>query len=420
MQKKLVIDIIPPEKNKEHFFFQEKEKEKDSEAEKEIFFPEKKERKFLKKGLILFFIFLILIFGFFHFFLVKATVRVWPTIKEANLSETVVVDTKTQILDYARKVIPGKTFEVEKTIIEEFPASGNILKKAEGTIRLYNGYSTQSETWREGTRFVSSEGKLFLSKEKINVPGAQLKNDKIVPSYVDVPVIAAEGGEEYNIGPSKFSVFVFRGTERYTKFYGESSESMKGGGKALQVTKEDLEKAEKAMMEKVKNDAQEYLKTEITSDYILLKEGIGNEVLEKKSLAEPGTATDKFKFQLRIKFKGIAFKESDIKNFSHSLIKGQLSPPEQIYQDNLKIDYQVNSLDLTEEKINLKTLISFKTFFEIDDLSLKKALAGKSLKEAEINLANKEGIEKSEIKIFPFWLNTMPTNLEKIKIEKNS
>jgi len=420
MQKKLVIDIIPPEKNKEHFFFQEKEKEKDLEAEKEIFFPEKKERKFLKKGLILFFIFLILIFGFFHFFLVKATVRVWPTIKEANLSETVVVDTKTQILDYARKVIPGKTFEVEKTIIEEFPASGNILKKAEGTIRLYNGYSTQSETWREGTRFVSSEGKLFLSKEKINVPGAQLKNDKIVPSYVDVPVIAAEGGEEYNIGPSKFSVFVFRGTERYTKFYGESSEPMKGGGRALQVTKEDLEKAEKAMMEKVKNDAQEYLKTEITSDYILLKEGIGNEVLEKKSLAEPGTATDKFKFQLRVKFKGIAFKESDIKNFSHSLIKGQLSPQEQIYQDNLKIGYQVNSLDLTEEKINLKTLISFKTFFEIDDLSLKKALAGKSLKEAEINLANKEGIEKSEIKIFPFWLNTIPTNLEKIKIEKNS
>jgi len=419
MQKKLVIDIFPPEKSKKKEFspFQEKIEEKELEKEP-VILPEKKKRSFLKWGFIFLFFSLLLVFVVFHFFLAQAKITIWPEVKEMSFKEKVIVDSKSQIIDYAQKVIPGKTFEIEKTISEEFSASGDVLKKAEGTIRLYNAYSTESESWREGTRFVSSEGKLFLSKEKINVPGAQLKNGKIVPSFVDVPVIAAEGGEDYNIGPSKFSVFVFRGTERYTKFYGESSEPMKGGGKAFQVTKEDIEKAEKAMGEKVRGEAEEFLKKEIPGEYVFLKDSIGTNVLEKKSLAEVGTVTDKFKFQAKFNAKTISFKESDIKNFAKSLVTAQLLPENKIYQDSLKIDYQVDRFDLTEGKVNITILISVKIFSEISNDSLKKALAGKSLKEAKINLANQPEIGKSEIKISPFWLNKIPSSLEKIKIEK--
>jgi len=427
MKKKLVIDIFPPEKNnKKELFLEKKEaeirpavKEEPREEKEEIIFDEtKKKKNYFKIGIAVFLGFLAVVFIVFHFFLAQVKVVVWPQIREVSFTEEVVLGSQVKNLDYATKAIPGKIFETEKTITEEFPASNNALKKAEGVIRLFNAYSTNGEIWREGTRFVSSEGKLFLSKEKINVPGAQLKNGKIVPSFVDIPVIAAEGGEEYNIGPSKFSVFVFRGTDKYTKFYGESSEPMKGGGKALQVTKEDIEKAEKAITEKIKLEAEEALKKEIPTDYVFIKDIMEVNVLEKKPLAQVGEIVDKFQFQIKLKAKTLCFRNDDIKNFTKSLLVDKIPPETKIYQEDFKIDYPMRGLDWQEQKAKLAVSVSAKTIFNINNDSLKRLLAGKSLKEAKDILSKQLEIAKSEIKISPFWLNKIPLNFEKIKIEQ--
>ena len=204
---KKIIDISPPKKA-------EKLPEKIpslvfKKPEFKIPFPKITFPKFsFKIGLISLSLFVLIFLFLLSFTLSKAEIKIWPEVETRNFRAKITVDKEIKSPDFKNNILPGKIFEAEKTVSEEFPASGKILKKAEGIIRLYNNFSTQNENWLAGTRFVSSDGKLFKSKDKIAVPGAQIKNGKIAPSFVDVPVIAAEGGADYNIGLLNFQLLL--------------------------------------------------------------------------------------------------------------------------------------------------------------------------------------------------------------------
>ncbi len=329
----------------------------------------------------------------------------------------ITIDGKSDKLDLVSKVIPGKFFEVEKVILDEFSSTGKLLKKAEGVIRLYNNYSVQNEVWQAGTRFVSSEGKLFLSKNKINVPGAQMKNDKITPSFVDVPVAAAEGGTAYNIGLSHFSIFVYRGTPRYTKFYGESFQDMKGGGETFQVTKEDVERAENILMEKAKAESEAALRNKIPEGFVFSDKIIETKILEKSSSVGAGSESEKFNFQVKTKSATISFKEKDIEDFALLSLGPQVPEGKELYRESLEMEYSPETFSLDTERVIVQLLVSGKIYPQIDLDSLRKALAGKSLTEAGILLENQSEIARYEVQFSLPWLKNVPNKLEKTKIE---
>lgn len=363
------------------------------------------------------FLFLVLIFIVLHFFLADAEIKIWPETEVFNADEKIIIAGEADRLDLKAKIIPGEIFESEKTISEEFPASGSFLKKAEGIIRLYNNFTTQSETWRKNTRFVSSEGKLFLSKDRINVPGAILKNGKITPSFVDVKVIAAEAGSEYNIAPSHFSIAAFLGTARYTKYYGESFEPMVGGGEFPQVTKEDLEKAESILIERAKIESENDFKNKIPAGFVFLAQVAKIDILEKSSSVEVGAEAEKFKFQVVAKLTTPFFKSKDLEDFAASFILSQVSPEKIFHRQSLKINYQPETFnpELGRSVISLNISAKIYPVFNLD--SLKKGLAGKSLTEARFLLQDQPEIIRSEIRVFPFWMKGIPNKLDKIKTE---
>jgi hypothetical protein len=416
---KKVIDILPPkkvEKKKKVFEFVE---EKKLEIPKKEFkpFKEKLPKFSIKKGLILSAILILaLIFILLSFKFSKAEIKIWPKTEDLKLNEKLVVDTKAGSIDLKNKIIPGKLFEFEETFSDDFSASGEVLKKSEGTIRLFNEYTTQDEVWKEGTRFVSSDGKLFKSKDKIFVPGAKIKEGKIEASFVDVPVIADKGGEEYNIGPSDFSILAFKGTPRYFKYYGKSFQPMKGGGKGYQVTKEDLEKAEKNLIEKGKEKAKEILKEKIGADFSFPEDAISIEVLDKISSAKEGEELEKFNFKVKLKIKTIAFPKSDLLSFVKDYVLSQVPSNKEISFENLKFNYKTEVANFDLGKITLSLDISAKIYSTIDPLYLKKGLAGKKIKEAKAYLFNQPEFSKVQIKIFPFWINKIPDNINQVEI----
>ena len=415
---KKIIDILPP-----------KELRKKEEVLEEVFKKEKPRFKFkitfpkfpLRKGLVLLALFVLGFVFLLSFRFSKAEIKIWPEAETRNFRTKITVDKTAENPDFKNNILPGKIFEVEKTVSEEFLASGKILKKAEGIIRLYNNFSSQNENWLAGTRFVSADGKLFKSKDKIAVPGTQIKNGKMIPSFVDVPVIAAEGGADYNIGPSKFSIVAFRGTPRYTKFYGESSETMKGGGEAPQVKKEDLENAEKILTEKAKIESEKDLEDKIPTEFLFLKENFETKILEKFSLAQVGIETEKFNFQVKANCTTISFLKADINNFAAEYILSQIPKDKKFFAQSLKIEYSPEKSFSSESgKTILSLNFSAKIYSEIDLNSLKKGLAGKSLAETKTFLENQPDILRTEVRISPFWIRNVPKGLEKIEIEISS
>ena len=262
-----IRDILPPEEVL-HTPQEMKKPQIEEQEEKKEELPKKIKVNWVWL-LVLLFLIIVAVTGFK---IPKAEVKIWPEKETVYFKTNITLDTGVDTPDFENEIIPGYFFEIEESLSETFSSSGEALKRAEGIIRLYNEHTTKSENWLAGTRFVSSEGKLFKSKDKILVPGAEIQNGKMTASYVDVLVEAAEPGEEYNIGPSHFSIVAYKGTAKYTKYYGESFEAMKEGGSSFEVTAQDIEKAEKSLTDKVKEKGLTALEGKIRDEFVFLED----------------------------------------------------------------------------------------------------------------------------------------------------
>ena len=415
---KKVLDIFPPQKSeKKEGFFERKDFKADMSLP-----PRKTPRRpslpkvEFKKNLV--FIALILIFiVIVGFSISKAEIKIWPETQTVSFKTKITVDKEVDLADFENEVIPGQVFEVEKTISKEFSASGRILKKAEGVIRLYNAYSTQVENWLAGTRFVSAEGKLFKSKERIIVSGAEMKSGKLVPSFVDVPVIASEAGSDYNIGPSHFSIVAYRGTARYTKFYGESFQAMTGGGEASQVTAKDIEEARNNLADEAEAEAIIALRKEIPDDFLFLRDAAEATILEKSSLIEEGAEVEKFNYEVKAKAITITFKKEEANNFVSQFILSQIPKGELLYSESLKINYSPVMINFGLGQINLSLDFSAQIYPQLDLDLFKKELVGRSKPETEFFLESYPEIVQVEAHFWPFWVQKVPNDIEKINID---
>jgi hypothetical protein len=402
---------------KEEIFFKKVKKEEPSFKKEETPLKEKKRfsfknKKILNLFLTLFFIFIFLFFLFSFFQRVELTIKQNP--QEINFEDKIAGNTKISDIDFAQKIIPGKLLDFEKEVSETFPCTGETVRKAEGKIKLYNAYTTSEETWREKTRFVSSDGKIFLSKDKIVVPGAKMKEGKLEPSVVEVPVVAIEGGESYNIGPSKFSVLAFKGSERFFKYWGESTESMKGGGKGTALKKEDLEKAKKAFGEKIEKEKISQILQEKAGKEKIVPEGcftfsVSDESFSKKE----GEGCDNFEMKAKLRIKALGIEKNIIDSLKENLIAMKFKEKNKFLSDGLTLKCEGKDFDNGVFSLNLK--VNGKIVQEFDVNELKRKIVGRNIEETKAILESLN-FEKVKIKLFPWFLRKIPENFDKIKI----
>ena len=397
-----IFDILPPEKIKREI---KEEKKKRHEFKVSFYIP----------------LVLISVFLFCYFTLSKATIEIWPESEVLTFETKITVDKKSEQLDIENKVIPGEIFKAEKTIAEEFSSSGSALKekKSEGVIRVYNEYSTNKQILIARTRFVSADGKLFRTPIKVTIPGGRYEKGKFVSGYLDVNVKADQPGPEYNIGPSTFSIPGFAGTARYTKFYGKSFKDMTGGvsQKIPQVTKDDLDKAQKTLKEKVLDESKITLKEKIPQGFILLENTISSEILETFSLTQEKEEKEKFNFQVKAEATALVFQAEDVENLAKEYIVSQISADKKLYQESLKLSYSPETIDLDIGKISLYLSMEAKIYSDIGQDNLKKGLRGKSLSETRIFLENQPEIVNVKISFWPFWVKKVPDDIEKIEMK---
>ena len=370
----------------------------------------KKKRKGLFfRGFVLVFFFLILVLFFGFFFFSKVEIEIWPKKENIVLKKEISVDPERENPDFENGLFPVRTFDKETECFKEFSSTGRLLKeeKARGFVTIFNEYST-SERAFVPSRFVSADGKLFWSTEKIRIPGASYEKGRLVPGQVDVEVVAAEPGEEYNIGPSTFALPALAGSPLYTTIYAKSSSPMTGGSikEVFQVSQEDLDKAEEILTEEARVKGREDLKNALPSDFILIEETIYQEVVESCGSLEAGSEGDFFDCSVKVKSEGLALKKSDIEVFAERAVS-------LIAQKNQKLRKESLEVDCFSDLLEIKGVL----YEEINDEELKRVLLGKSLQEAEVFLRNFQEIEKLEIKSWPFLKKKISDNPERLKVK---
>ncbi len=406
MQTKKIRDILPPRRGSQEL---PAEKEKKSGSPRRQHRPPGFKRVFFAS---LFLILLAGVSGVFalHFIFAKAEVSIWPKTREVSVVERI-----------STEMIPALTIEEEKEITRLFAATGKATeeKKAQGTIRVFNGFSTFPQKLVASTRFLSEEGKLFRSQSVIVVPAGHMEGGKLVAGFLDIEVQAAEAGEEYNIGPSHFSLPGLFGNPAYTLIYGKSSDPMAGGLKEeiTVVTESDLTKARDALVEELRQGVRESLQARVTEDMMLLQEAITLEVKEASSPVKPGARLDSFNFSAKVKGFATTFSKTDIGKVIQAQIAAVIKEGEKLAKDTIRISYEHVEMNTSSQILSFDAKTLALVHQEIDPVDIKAHLAGVRTEDAAALPSKNTALDKAEILLFPPWRTSLPKDPGNVEVK---
>lgn len=420
MVKRKVFDIVPPKENvevlsetplEEKLAAVELEEKKPAAKKKSA----KKEKKPFPKVPVLIGASLILIVVFCLLFIdSKAEVEITPVREDVSYNIEALVAV-------SGGDIPGEMLKAEKTVLQEFPATGQTdsAVKARGKIRIYNNYSTVDQPLLINTRFISDNGKLFRTLSRIVVPGQQYSGGKLVPGEIDVEVIAAEAGESYNIGPATFSIPGFSGTAKYTAFYGKSFEAMAGGSSKTvsQVVKSDLVNAEKTVQAQALEQAAVDLTALASEGYVFFEGMIKQATPGVEISAGEGDAVSNFTAEAKASAQALVFKKADLESFALSFIKSKIAADREVQESSLSVDYAVKTADKDGTKITLSLAIAAKIYQSFDENSLKEVIKERKAGEIKAALGDYPNIESLNIRLWPFWVDRAPQDPKAIVIK---
>jgi len=411
--KQKVIDIFPPNRAQDTQF-PELEETEDARPENRRSAGELK-----KWGLIVLILFAPAVV--LHFFFAEVSIRIWPQITEVHLEEYITALPGIQAGNPEKRVLSARVFEDVKETTRVFSSTGTKEKdqKAGGLIRVYNNNSTEPQTLVATTRFISEDGKLFRSKERVVIPGGTNEGGKFVAGFLDVEVAAVQEGAEYNIGPSNFSLPGLVGTPLYTKIYGESLTDMRGGAESevAVVMEADIVSARQQVITDLIQLATQSLLAKIPSGFIVLDDSFQSEVLADKSLVKEGAELDEFNYTARIRIKALGFKEDEGRLLALELIKDSLEPGDEINTDSLQVSYTSQKVEDDLSRMTVKTNIIIEEYRRVDFATLKSQLSGSSKSELSTILSEYPYLAKAEFSFWPFWVRSVPTEGSRTSME---
>lgn len=425
MPKRKIYDIKPPkiahkiEKELKEFLGDDKKKVHHARRHKKERYPS------WLPVLIGILVGVVLVGVYLFFKLPRANVTIWPRVDTLSFKQTITADKSVDSIDSLKNIIPAKYFEATKTITQDFPASGNASDEgqAQGTITVYNKYDPPMPfTLKTGTHFISDSGKLFVAPQKIVIPAAKKVGGKIVPGSVQVNIRAVEGGADYNISPSNFSIPKLKGTAYYYSLYATSTSAMAGGysGKIKKVTDDDIQSAKSVLTKKTIADAISDVKKQIPSDYILLDNAVLSNVASASTQAKPGAVAQTFSYKVTANASALAFKKSDLDQFAKDYILSQFTnAAEKLLDSAFKINYSANTVDVSGGKAELNLDFSSGVYKNIDKNSMTLLLFGKDANQIKETINNNLGDRVSKIKInfWPFWVRSAPNSQKAISVD---
>lgn len=412
--------------------------QKELKSEKELFVKEKvtassfpqapSSKKRWISLLAYIFLFVLVAGGIFYsiVYLPRANIEIIPASEEVEFSGEFAVF-KDVSFDIEKRIISAVLIEKEeKEVQKSFLTSGEKKKveKAEGTITVYNK-SASAHTWKS-SRFETSDGKIFWSKEWISIPAGSEEN----PGTAEIEIVAAESGEEYNIGPTDFTVPALKEQGRmvlYEQIYAESTEPMKGGfdGVTKVVTEEDIEKAKDEMLKLEANLAEE-AKNEVLEELseslqFLLEDSI---LIEKEEISfdkEIDDAGETFKGKAVVRAKILSFDEDQVQEIIAEIVKGKIKENIDVKEvvSTQDIKYELLKMDIGKGEMKIGFEGNEKVAWEVVSQDIKDKVFGMKGSDFEnyIEEDMKGKIKNGKLEFWPFWVNEVPQRQERVFIE---
>ena len=346
----------------------------------------------------------------------KAEIKIVAARTSWSYNDAILVDRNLTVFNAEAAKVPGQIFSERKNLTLSFPASGRkrVERKAAGKIIVYNAHSSASQTLVATTRFETPEGKIFRIIEPLTVPGAQVVDGKIRASSVEAKVLADKAGEDYNIGPvARFTIPGFKGTPKFNTFYGESREPIGGGfiGEAPYPTDDDIKNAKTKLIDTLEESIRTLTFTQLPKEFKLL-EGADQFKILKQTVDAVTDAEGKFSVFAEGELILTVFREPDLFSLMEARFKAETSPDFEVKDYTLNYGpVRISGRDLSFA-VNYEAVLAKK----IDAEDLKQKIAGKPENELRALIFSVPGIERAQIRLWPFFVRSVPKNPERIHV----
>lgn len=351
----------------------------------------------------------------------KATIAVDPKMKDINLNEDLSASLGAggEALSFELIVISGEENKMVQAVLEK-----DISEKAQGAVLIYNAFSSKTQRLDIDTRLEGSNGKIYKTKKQIIVPG--MKGG--APGSVEVGIYAAEAGSEYNSGPLDFTIFGFRGTPKYSKFYARSKGEIAGGFKGKAPVISDTQKQD------VINDLKTALRIklfkkatdQIPNGFVLFKDAIFLDIDEDSGDKIDLASSKDSMLPINIKgtLYGFLFNEEKL---TKKIAKNNINEEEDdgsVYMPNIQdLVFSLSDKDDTSlgnvKNINFNLSGAAKIVWKLDEKKLKEDLLGKPKKNFNQILLQYPNIDSAESTLRPFWKMSFPDKAKNIKVIVN-
>lgn len=348
-----------------------------------------------------------------------AKVTIVPKVKEIpisneNLSAT--NDPSTQDLSFNLVTISGE----ENKIIQGGEVK-DIATAATGTVLIYNSYSSSPQALNVDTRLEGSNGKIYKTDKKITVPGETADGK---PGSIEVGIYGVEAGIEYNSAPLDFKIFGFKGTPKYSKFYGRSQGEIAGGfkGKSPVVSPLDKTTAVSELKATLETKLLKKVTDQIPSGFILFKDAVFTNILDKDVSFTPDK-DNTISVNVQGTLYGFLFDETKLtKKIAQDIIEGY--DGSEVYMPNIR-DLTFTLADKENISFADVTNINFtlsgtpKVIWKVDETKFINDLLGKKKSDFNQILTQYTNIDTAVLVIRPFWKTSFPDKSSSIQVIVN-
>ncbi|MFM2374158.1 MAG: hypothetical protein RLZZ234_153 [Candidatus Parcubacteria bacterium] len=294
-----------------------------------------------------------------------------------------------------------------------------VSTKATGEITVVNAQSTAKQRLIKNTRFESQNGKIYRITDSIEIPGTtKSASGEVIPGTIQAKVIADGPGESYNIPPGKFTIPGLKGSEQYEKVYAESKSPMAGGYEGMKFIIDEgvLSKARQELHLELREKLLARLKSERPNGFVFFEPSV---TFSYVSLPPTDAGNQAVIMKEQAKLSLPLFKTDSFATFiADKTIAGYGGEPMRIEDvSKLSFSYPATSTDVSmSESLKFRLEGSVRMIWKYDMEKLRASLKGLEESMLPTVLSEYSAIDRSRVIIRPFWKDSFPENLEKIRI----
>ncbi len=350
-------------------------------------------------------------------FFAGAKVTVYP--RQATITLPTSIDAQ---LNAPSGALSFQTTTLSQTSTRTIASSGTtqVNTAAQGTITIYNAYSTAAQTFVATTRFETPDGKIYRIHQAVTVPGAKKNADKTLsPSSTTATVYADQPGPDYNIGAAHLTIPGFQSDiARYTKFYAET-QGISGGASGAQpsVTPNDLQSAQNDMQQELSNKLSHALTAQVPTGFTPVQGALAITYGAVSVTAADGgkatvtlaaTATEPI---IRTADVATIVATAQVQGYNGEAVSF-VNPNSLVLALSSSTPFSATTDSITVIPSGVQSLV-----WQYDPAAVTAALAGKSKSQFESIAATfSPAITKATASIHPFWELSFPKDASKITV----